>query len=294
MSAVNPNQRTMTTQQALDWGLQHHQAGRLSQAEAIYRRILAEQPDNSDALNLLGVIESQFGRNGIAAESISRAIIINPAVAMYHNNLGVVLKDLGQFDAAAQSCRQAIRLQPDYAEAHNNLGTVLQCKGQFDQAIAAYRTALQIKPDYLETFNNLDATLLKQGHLSDLIFLLRCPPWILPVLDNIGLTRNRTRGSDGINIELAGIMSKPLADSKIELKNYLTQERVKLKEEETYLTLYHPQITVELVRSVTDALILEIKGETVEEILNGLPQDIRRILPPQDHPTLTLSVVTAL
>ena len=35
-------------------GLKHHQAGRLAEAEACYRRVLAVQPDNADAYSNLG------------------------------------------------------------------------------------------------------------------------------------------------------------------------------------------------------------------------------------------------
>lgn len=47
--------------------LKLHQAGRLADAERIYRRILATRPDNFDSLHLLGVIFYQrgcYGRGG--------------------------------------------------------------------------------------------------------------------------------------------------------------------------------------------------------------------------------------
>ncbi|MEE8428573.1 MAG: tetratricopeptide repeat protein, partial [Gammaproteobacteria bacterium] len=46
----------------------HHQAGRLAQAEAIYRRILERQPDHADALQLLGMAAHQQGRHAEAAD----------------------------------------------------------------------------------------------------------------------------------------------------------------------------------------------------------------------------------
>jgi len=55
-------------------GLAHHQAGRLAQAETLYRETLALEPDHADALHLLGVLASQIGRHDVAVELIDRAI----------------------------------------------------------------------------------------------------------------------------------------------------------------------------------------------------------------------------
>src|SRR5262245_31823061 len=46
--------------------VQHHQAGRLDEAERIYRQILSVAPENAGALHLLGVVASQSGRHGVA------------------------------------------------------------------------------------------------------------------------------------------------------------------------------------------------------------------------------------
>ncbi len=46
----------MTLHHQLESAQSHHQAGRLAEAEKIYRQILAQQPDNPWALHLLGVL----------------------------------------------------------------------------------------------------------------------------------------------------------------------------------------------------------------------------------------------
>ena len=51
---MSEQQQTLTIQQALDLALQHHTAGRLSQAENIYQQILQSHPDQPHALHLLG------------------------------------------------------------------------------------------------------------------------------------------------------------------------------------------------------------------------------------------------
>ncbi len=69
------------TQNTFDLALQHHQAGRLADAEALYRQILSEQPNDLDALHLLGVIAYQTGRNDVAVDLIRRAIDLDPEFA---------------------------------------------------------------------------------------------------------------------------------------------------------------------------------------------------------------------
>jgi len=46
---------TFTIAQALELALGHHQAGRLGEAESLYRQVLAVEPRHPDALHLLGV-----------------------------------------------------------------------------------------------------------------------------------------------------------------------------------------------------------------------------------------------
>ena len=78
-----------------------HQAGRLSEAEGIYRNILAIDPKHVDSMHLLGVIALQVGRNDIAVDLIGKAIAANKRNADFHNNIGVALRALGRLDEAS-------------------------------------------------------------------------------------------------------------------------------------------------------------------------------------------------
>ncbi len=160
---------TVTIEQAIAIALQHHQAGRLAEAEPIYRQILAQQPHHPDALHYLGVLAHQVGQNDSAAELIGKAIRLNPHCVYYHSNLGNVLSSQRKLDQAVAAYHAAIKIQPDYAEAHNNLGNALKDQGQLDQAISAYRTALQLKPDYADAQSNLGTALADQGQLDQAI-----------------------------------------------------------------------------------------------------------------------------
>jgi Flp pilus assembly protein TadD len=163
----------MTLQQQFESGRSHHQAGRLAEAQRIYRQVLARQPDHADALHLLGVLALQAGQSQMAVELIRRAIAISSTDAFYHSNLGNALTDLGQFDQAIVSYRQAVRLKGESAEVHYNLGIALQRNGQLDEAIAAYRQAVRLKPDLAQAHSNLGVALKANGQLDEAIAAYR-------------------------------------------------------------------------------------------------------------------------
>jgi len=162
-------QQTLTIQQAIDKGLQYHKVGDLPKAEGIYQQILKSEPNQTDALHLLGVIAHQVGNDGIALDLITKALVINPDNAEAHSNLGLVLKGLGNLDDAVISYRKALALKPDHAEAHSNLGVVLGEQGKPGDAITSYHKALSINPDYADAHNNLGNLLLEQGKLDDAV-----------------------------------------------------------------------------------------------------------------------------
>lgn len=158
-----------TISEALALAAGHHQAGRLPEAERIYREILLEDSHNANALHSLGLIAIQTGNRETAIDLIGRAIEIEPELAEAHNNLGNALKAQGTLDEAVACYQQALRIKPDYAEAHSNLGIALKAQGKLDEAVASYREALRIKPDYAKAHNNLGITLKNQGKLDEAV-----------------------------------------------------------------------------------------------------------------------------
>ena len=149
----------LTPQQALDLARAHHHAGRLGDAEAIYRQILAWAPNHADALHWLGVIALQVGQLEAAADFIQRAIAANAGVAAYHSNLGVALTALGRCEEAIASLRRALELQPAFADAHYNLGNALRNHGRPREAVAAYREAIRVQPNFADAYSNLGVAL---------------------------------------------------------------------------------------------------------------------------------------
>src|SRR3990170_4345774 len=76
-AATTPGVASPAPAQLIQAALQHHQSGRLSQAETLYKQVLRSNPDNPDALYLLGMLAHQVGNNEVATEIINRAIRVN-------------------------------------------------------------------------------------------------------------------------------------------------------------------------------------------------------------------------
>ncbi len=147
--------------------LEHHQAGRLADAESLYRKVLTHEPDHADALNLLGVLGAQLGHYSDAVDLIGRACAIAPNVFDYRKHLGGALSEKGDFAAAADAYREALRLNPGCFICHDLLGAALRETGQLDEAIACHRRSLAINPDNLTAHLNLGLTLRKKGLIHE-------------------------------------------------------------------------------------------------------------------------------
>ncbi len=144
-----------------------HRRGLVREAEAQYRRILADSPDCAEAHNALGIALQQQGKPDGAVECFRRAVMIKPDYAGALGNLGAALKTLGRSDQAIAALEQALGLEPDNAEAHYNLACVWQDDGQFERAVAGYHRAIALKPTHSGAYNNLGIALKSLGRLDE-------------------------------------------------------------------------------------------------------------------------------
>jgi tetratricopeptide (TPR) repeat protein len=131
-----------------------HQAGRLADAESIYNRILAANPEHGDCLHLLGVILRQRGKPAQAVAQIDRSLARNPNNAAAWNNRGTALYELGRLDEAIASYDRAIAIVPDFPFALSNRGAALYALKRFGEALASYDRAVAAQPDYAEALSN--------------------------------------------------------------------------------------------------------------------------------------------
>jgi protein O-GlcNAc transferase len=174
----------------LNDAIQLHISGRLDEAEQAYRRILADQPNNPDALHLSGVIYYQRKQYPEAIESISRAIALGNRTPEYRNNLGNVYLAQGKVAEAEACYRKALKLNPKYSDAHNNLGNALKEQGKRQEAVNSYTNALKLDPDRFEIHNNLGLLLEALGETERAIShyreAIRLNPEFFDAYTNLG------------------------------------------------------------------------------------------------------------
>ncbi len=159
--------------------------------------MLALDPNNADALHLLGVVEFQAGRFEDAIKLIKRALRRNANDPSIFVNLGLAyrrtnndekaieayesalalnpnfldaLYNLGRLHLDAYACdkaidlyRRFIALQPNDADAYINLGNAYKIKGEGDKAVTLYEKALRLSPHVGQAYGNIAAVFLDRG-----------------------------------------------------------------------------------------------------------------------------------
>jgi protein O-GlcNAc transferase len=140
-----------------------HQAGRLDEAEAAYRQLLAAGHRHPELHHYFGVLLQNRGRSSEAIESLQRAIALNPNEPRFYTNAVPALFALGRLDHAIQACQKAIALKPGYADAYYQMGLAHRMKGEFDSAIACYRRAVESDANHAPAWNALGLRLKDRG-----------------------------------------------------------------------------------------------------------------------------------
>jgi predicted O-linked N-acetylglucosamine transferase (SPINDLY family) len=128
----------------------HHRAGRLADADRLYRRVLAADPHHADALFLLAGFDIHAGHLGPAIDKLRRAIAVRPEHAAYHANLGEAYRRLRNYKEAIDALEKAVSLRPDMAEGIYNLGATLEEVGALHGAAACFERAAELKAGWPE------------------------------------------------------------------------------------------------------------------------------------------------
>jgi protein O-GlcNAc transferase len=202
-----------------------HQTGRIAEAEAAYRSVLARDPNQFDALHLLGLIRYQQGRSQEAHDLLSKAVKLKPrspralsvwmAALLALNRLeealtvcdrivaidprdldtlynrAVVLSRLRRFEAALAAFDKVLARDSGYVDAWFERGNLLAQLSRFDEAAACYDRLLAKAPAHLGALTNRGNALLKVGRHADALAcydkLLAAAPADINALNNRGI-----------------------------------------------------------------------------------------------------------
>lgn len=153
-----------------DWlekAVEHHRAGRLGDAERLYRSVLDSHPDHPEALHLLGLLAFQAGQAAAAEPLVRRAIGVSPDAAGYRDTLGTILAALGRPEEAVAAHREALSLAADRPGILFNLGNALDAADRPLEAVQQFRAALALDPDHNKARFNLANVLRRLGHTAE-------------------------------------------------------------------------------------------------------------------------------
>jgi tetratricopeptide (TPR) repeat protein len=167
-----------------------HKREAFIEAEQEYRRSLALDPENLEAITNLGTLIYDLGRISEALVLYDQAIYIRPDDAAVRNNRGNALRLLGRLPEAEAEIRRAVEIDPDYADAHSNLGAVLVDMDRPRQAIPSFQKALDMDPELHAAASNLGNAYFAIGDLESALIAyeraLEIEPDFAEALNNSG------------------------------------------------------------------------------------------------------------
>jgi len=135
-------------------GLAAHRAGRLAQAEKLYREVLRTDARNFAALHMLGFLKAQQGLYDDAIALLNKAVRQNPQDIAARNHHAHALMAAQRIDEALAAYDDLLAVQPANFEALYNRGVILSQQQRFEEALAALDAAKALRPDIAAIFHN--------------------------------------------------------------------------------------------------------------------------------------------
>lgn len=147
-------------------------AGKLPLAAQIARDLLAQSPDQIDALEIKALAELEQGQDAAAEQTLRRAIAVAPERRWPYADLTRLLMRLGRADDAEQVVRAALAADPDNADAHAILASLLGEREMLVGAEAHFERAIAFAGRHPQLLLGLGRARMRQGKLDDALPLL--------------------------------------------------------------------------------------------------------------------------
>lgn len=152
-----------TVAEILALGLDHHLAGRLDQAEHVYRQVVAFDATQPDALHLLAMLAHQRDQAATALSLAERAIAADGTAASYRVTLGTIHESGSRLESAVAAFRAAVAMAPTSAEYRYRLGAALLAGGEIEPAAEELSEAARLAPGMVEAQTQLGQALWRLG-----------------------------------------------------------------------------------------------------------------------------------
>jgi protein O-GlcNAc transferase len=133
--------------EALALALDRHQAGDLTGAETLYRRILDTAPETAAAWHYLGLLFGQSGRLPPCVTALRRACALVPTQTDSYRQAARACEGLGDRQGAYNAWRAVADLQPDDAAAAHGAGVAALASGNSSAALDPLTRAAALSPE---------------------------------------------------------------------------------------------------------------------------------------------------
>jgi thioredoxin-like negative regulator of GroEL len=141
-------------------------AGRLVEAEAVFRDVLAGAPGDAEAWSNLAAVLNATQRHPQAETACRAAIAVQPRFWAAWGNLGTALHHQQRYQEAVHAYAESLRRNPANADAWSNLGVALADQGRMQASLQAHERAIALAPDNAEMRVNRAMALLAAGDLA--------------------------------------------------------------------------------------------------------------------------------
>ena len=145
----------------------HHKAGRLAEAETLYRQARVAAPRSFDVLHLSGLVAYQQGRLVEAVDLLGRAHKISERHHVCEMRFALALLALKRTAEAEAHFRHAVEVKPDFHEGWDNLAYCLKTQDRLAEAITCHKRVVALSPDYAVGWFNYGLTLSLFGRIAE-------------------------------------------------------------------------------------------------------------------------------
>jgi tetratricopeptide (TPR) repeat protein len=125
--------------------VEHHNAGRLAEAEGCYDAALGIFPGHAAITHNLGVLLASQSNHVAALERFDASIAAEPRYASAHYNRAVAMEALGRLDDAIQGLSRTVALEPDHYASHRALGFLLLAKGDRGRSLDHFARTYELR-----------------------------------------------------------------------------------------------------------------------------------------------------
>jgi predicted O-linked N-acetylglucosamine transferase (SPINDLY family) len=130
-----------------------HRQGKLAEAKRLYESVLRRQPDQPDALHMLGLVAHQAKDHDAAVALLRRAIGARPGFLAAQINLATALRAAGRLDEALASIDAALALA-ERAGSHVIRANILVDLDRGEEALASFAAAIALEPGDADAWFN--------------------------------------------------------------------------------------------------------------------------------------------